>query len=195
MNKVDGSRLIAALGIAALGLRAWGCANTRIQGGSSESHFLQQFEQGCGELHCLCGVCTDACQADSECRDLSEHARCLSARGGCGLTGDQPGLCAVECESTSDCIRLGSGAQCTEGRCALGNHGTSVTPDTQLPGSGALMADGSAGCDQECGPPSQIVAGATLLDATPNHKHLCRSDRGKPATTSSHVDKTVNTSC
>lgn len=75
---------------------------------SSETHFLDGCEDGCGELSCLEGVCTLPCQNDDPCTELLAEATCSGA-----------GVCDVSCAASSECGVLEDAHTCQAGQCRL----------------------------------------------------------------------------
>jgi O-glycosyl hydrolase len=115
----------------------------------SQTNWLRTCESArdCGELSCLCGVCTEPCTTDAEC-SRTPGASCLPAEHSgaiavCG--GQQPsvgGLCLPGCDDERAC---GSNATCVAGACQpLGAPNARVAIDTatrfqQLTGFGATV--------------------------------------------------------
>jgi hypothetical protein len=106
------------LGLAlALTATAFGCTRSNPPpGNSSETHFLQQCDDGadCGAgLACVCGVCTVSGDCDA-CSAMSAEAECeVPSPAGCAT----PRICDVVCESDADCTELGREHECSSGRC------------------------------------------------------------------------------
>ena len=101
----------------------------------------------CGELHCLCGVCTRPCDAESACQEL-DGAACVSDQeaGSIALCGGQvpseAGFCLPRCDD-GECE---SGQMCVAGACSpLPVSAVSVVVDSSvqyqaLIGFGATLA-------------------------------------------------------
>lgn len=174
-------------------LAAIGCAKTRMEAGTDgATHFLNECERDaqCGELSCLCGVCTKACERDDQCSALSGDAECASAMscddaasGHCvrssdagagaggsagtgGSGGSGPSACApVDARSNGDdCLNLlgytWNGTACDEVQCGCTGSACDALYSTR------------ARCEiehAECAPPcSRMDANRTDLDcATP----------------------------
>ena len=71
--------LIPLLALCALSVVS--CAKTRTQVGTDGvTHWLAACDTSfeCGELECLCGVCTSACEDDGSCAQLGAIAQCLA---------------------------------------------------------------------------------------------------------------------
>jgi hypothetical protein len=67
-----------------------GCGKVAEPDGfGGETHWLRQCSQpgDCGELECLCGVCTAACDGDATCGAIVPDARCV-ARGEAAFAAD-----------------------------------------------------------------------------------------------------------
>lgn len=80
------------------------CGQTETAGGDSNTHWLERCdsEDDCGGLSCLCGVCTEACAGDENCRRFGSQAACGEVAGcdappssvcvvGQGAAGSGPG--------------------------------------------------------------------------------------------------------
>ncbi len=142
--------LLALVALAALG----GCSpNNDYQTGDSQTNWLRQChsDDQCGDLQCLCGVCTRACTGADSCGDMP-GAECVSASEA-GATaqcsGSQPpvaGLCMRLCD-TGSCA---SDQMCVAGVCTPALEPTaSVSVDTSvrhqaLVGFGASVAYGES---------------------------------------------------
>lgn len=88
----------------------------------SETNFLIwcPADADCGELSCVCGVCTTSCAHDTTCTELSPNAVCVSEAG--RLSSDvcedsSPGTCELPCGSDSACAPLGGDHRCDRGVC------------------------------------------------------------------------------
>jgi len=60
------------------------CSSSHMQAGTDGvTHWLTDCETSaeCGELSCLCGVCTRSCEASAQCSDLGADARCIAPHG------------------------------------------------------------------------------------------------------------------
>jgi hypothetical protein len=119
-----------------------GCAKVRMQAGTDgATHFLVECDADaeCGELSCLCGVCSTSCSEDAQCSDLNDQATCLT--GSAMSCGAAEKSCAVECDGDADCSGSGAGARCSAGACI--RPATPSTPDAGTPD--ATVANGDAG--------------------------------------------------
>lgn len=115
--------LLAAVALVTLGLAPLACEENRSRPGTgivdSETHWLDTCENdsSCGDLQCLCGVCTLPCAEVRACDGLTS-AVCATAA--CGAQG----ICTRACETSADCAA--SGVICSaEGTCVP----TAVPPD------------------------------------------------------------------
>jgi hypothetical protein len=103
--------------LAGLVVCAAGCGVTATSG-DSESHFLRLCTDECGELSCICGVCTQACDDDDVCQGLADTATCQDVSATCGDDPSAPtSACDVGCENDDDCGELGAGYTCDSGEC------------------------------------------------------------------------------
>jgi len=88
----------------------------------SESHFLRSChdDSECGELSCLCGVCSAPCDADAVCTELDAAAECVpsAARPSESACATPPeSMCDLRCASDADCESLAAESVCTHGFC------------------------------------------------------------------------------
>lgn len=90
------------------GVVACGAAVDPIQG--SETHFLARCSAECGGgLECIAGVCTRACQTDTECTSLSAAALCDNAAAAPS--------CRVPCSVDDECQGENDGWSCSSASC------------------------------------------------------------------------------
>lgn len=137
-------RSLSALLLSAL-LAAVACSDAQGSDINGETHFLklcQDDAAACGSgLACLCGVCTRACEASSDCSAFPA-AECVTptAPASPAACGSEPvSRCDVRCDADSDCRVLTSAHRCEAGFCrAPSNSGGTA-------GSGAGGSGGSAG--------------------------------------------------
>ncbi len=87
----------------------------------SQTHWMEpcQGEQECGDLSCICGVCTAACTSTCE-----GDARCVSADNAQCALGVAPAFCAPECDDNTPCA---SPLVCQAGVCLEQEEG--ICPD------------------------------------------------------------------
>lgn len=90
------------------GLLLAACGETAAVESGSETHFLLQCSESCGEgFECLSGVCTRDCEADVDCSDLSSVAVCADPGQGC----------RVFCDADRDCTDANDDWVCDDGQC------------------------------------------------------------------------------
>ncbi len=133
-----------------------GCGDGKKRGGGSadsESHWLAACaaDAECGELRCLCGVCTLPCEAG--CDALGEAARCGGlVGGGCAAPVD---VCTSTCDDAAACGDL----PCLAGVCQRRTDRF----DAALPD--AAVTPDAARADAAAAPDGAIVPDAALPDA------------------------------
>ncbi len=120
---------------AVLGLLVAACSPERGPQTGSQTNWLRacQGDAECGDLKCLCGVCTATCDAEADCADHLTGASCVPAEdagaialcGGCAPS--HPGFCLPRCEA-QECA---DGTACVAGVCTPLHESTaSVTVDS-----------------------------------------------------------------
>lgn len=109
-----------------LGVACWIACDPKAEPSlGSETHFLVSCDASCPEgSNCICGVCTRACSASSECAPLDPNATCSAlaprvAEGRCVVT-TQDSSCELTCLTDADCASLPSGFGCQAGVCRSG---------------------------------------------------------------------------
>lgn len=133
---------------------------------SSQTHWLRVCTENsdCGELSCVCGVCTEVCSSNATCSGFSPDAQCSSAdaNGACG-EGTPRKVCLASCSDAEECSQ---GATCAAGVCAPAGPGefdagqSSPTPDASrslpIPDASRSRPTGVV-CSEypECGKPTQ----------------------------------------
>lgn len=155
MHRLD-ARVAVLLALLLLSLfMACGGGASEYEG--SETHFLRSCEQSCASFEsCICGVCTRACEAASECANLSPAAKCVGlgprvAELSCPLTS-APRSCDVECVRDEDCSSLSRDFRCWAGYCRS-SEPVEVAPRACQPSS--------VGADD------LLVMGDSLIELTP----------------------------
>lgn len=110
----------------ALGLACWSACDPKAEPSyGSETHFLVSCDAACPEgSDCICGVCTRACSASTECTALDSNAICSAlaprvAEGRCAVTGEGS-VCELNCLTDADCASLSTGFNCQAGVCRSG---------------------------------------------------------------------------
>ena len=118
-------------------LLAMSCQEKGEPVAGSESHFLSECLATCGSgFECLCGVCTQKCQADDSCTPLFPTAECVAvadrpAASACPDT-TAPAFCDVRCTANSDCSGLGAGFVCQSGFCRQGADVSDLFPNGRI---------------------------------------------------------------
>jgi hypothetical protein len=119
-----------------------------------ETHFLRlcdPAENACGDLSCICGVCTRTCDGGTACTDLG-GAQCLSiANETCEPTADAF-ICEVTCGGDSQCSGLSRSHRCVSGVCRANALGDSGSPSS-----------GGSGGDEVCESAGTVAANEVLL--------------------------------
>lgn len=101
-------RMLGGWQLALCGLWLAACGETAKPENGSETHFLLQCIESCGEgFECLGGVCTRDCEADADCSELSDAAVCADAGEGC----------RVFCEADQDCTEENQDWVCDREQC------------------------------------------------------------------------------
>ncbi|HEY3499571.1 MAG TPA: hypothetical protein VGK73_33000 [Polyangiaceae bacterium] len=137
------------------------CSQARNQEITGETHFLKLCDPAadtCGEgLACVCGVCTRACDVNSECSAFPP-AQCVASTSLPQACGDaQPASrCDVGCRSNADCGVLSSSHRCELGFCRAGSSsgGTAGTG-----GGGGTGSAGGGGSDAGAAGAGACVSG------------------------------------
>jgi hypothetical protein len=101
----------------------------------SETHFLEPCgSNDCGDLSCVCGVCTKPCSQVSDCSPLHGGARCIESADlpnadTCSQLSPVEQLCDVPCTTDTECASLGSSFRCETRVCrsVAGTDGGSGT--------------------------------------------------------------------
>jgi hypothetical protein len=117
-------------------IAALGCAKTQMDAGTDgATHFLIECERDgeCGELSCLCGVCSKPCDGDAQCSALNDDADCGPSAASCEAAEQS---CVVDCADDDACEALGANARCEAGRCVRSAPPASIDAG----GSGACQA-------------------------------------------------------
>jgi hypothetical protein len=102
-----------------------GCGEEGSEPGFREWMLACSGPSDCGELDCVCGLCTSRCQPV---RPGEDGRACKPAAGVCTPPAQVPGascaggtipagLCAATCSEAADCPRGGEGFRCQRGLC------------------------------------------------------------------------------
>jgi hypothetical protein len=102
-------------------LLASDCESAREEPTGGETHFLRSCDADpsvCGELSCLCNVCTLACSERANCSSLPGASCVLDGNlGSCDLPS--AGRCDVACRIDDDCSALSPSHRCAAGVCRV----------------------------------------------------------------------------
>lgn len=154
-------------------------------GDDSSTHWLSRCtsDEDCGELQCLCGVCSKDCQREDACDSLSQRAVCSDAVG----CDQAPRVCTQECEGDGECASGNCSAELCQAGGSLddgpvfelgpgantGAGGTTSTSDGGLPrdrdfeantgaGGTTSTSDGGASGETQTEPESPVTTMAEL---------------------------------
>ncbi len=123
------------------------CSESHKPQASRETNWLRlcQADPECGELQCICGICTLECTGSSEC---GAGVRCLGdgtelVAGACGTPEMVPGLCAPECDRGEDC---GADQDCVSGSCVPRALAPSAR-DASTPADAGAVIDAATAVD------------------------------------------------
>lgn len=152
-----------------LALAALGCAKSESPADNGQTHWLEacRSDAECGELSCVCGLCTEPCSSDSACGGAIE-AECVEpARLPFASCEERApaGLCVPECGDDSDCSELSDGLSCSDGLCRPQDM---VARDSSVPMPDANVMDADSGPeipDSGSIPDGTFVSDAELDDA------------------------------
>jgi len=135
----------AALGVVGLLTAACGSKVSSEGPASSQTHWLSTCtsDAQCGDLACLCGICTSVCAANSACNSLGSHAVCAPGATACESAVAQS-LCLKACDTDQEC---GSSLSCRDGACAPGED-PGVGSDASTPNDVDAGANASASASQ-----------------------------------------------
>jgi hypothetical protein len=119
-----GARWLGALLGVASALLVAGCAESRAASVDGQSHWLRSCQSSaeCGDLECICGVCTTACASDDACHGAWNDAVCSSAAllpqpESCERSAASISVCVAGCKTDADCGHLADGLACGAGVC------------------------------------------------------------------------------
>ena len=143
-------------------IAALGCAKTQMEAGTDgATHFLRECDRDadCGELSCVCGVCSEPCTGDGQCTALNDDAQCASPSD---MSCEVAELaCAIECDGDDACRTLGAGAQCEAERCVRPTaHGNDAGQGGTSAGTGGTSGTGVSGSGGSGGTSGTGVSGA-----------------------------------
>jgi hypothetical protein len=133
MHKPSFHSLLAWAWLATL---AWACTKaTEAPGLGTNTNWLKRCNEQaeCGEKDaCLCGMCTQSCESDTQCGAVHEATRCEPLNeAACGSAEGAPSAaCLQGCQSNADCSAVENG-RCTDGLCVPGPK-ASAQPGTGM---------------------------------------------------------------
>jgi hypothetical protein len=132
-----GQRIVGAC-LAVIVLCACGGKEGAVSTLGDNSNWLKacSIDSDCGELACLCGLCNQPCDLDSErsC-SVSMRATCVEPVGNQCTSGaaEEKGICSLQCSSNADC---GEAGPCQSGWCTA-SRGISESTAKGVAGAGA----------------------------------------------------------
>jgi hypothetical protein len=133
-----------------------GCGKTRTEGGTDGvTHWLSECESSgeCGELECLCGMCTTACDDNAGCAELAANAQCMPPSEGSCAGPSQ--ICQQPMPSLMPMPIEDAGARGTDGAVAIDGG---LGPRD----SGAVGPGEPAVCDRMDARPSGALCGGIV---------------------------------
>jgi hypothetical protein len=150
-RQTTGQRALACIaGLALLVLAATGCSKSR-SATNGNTNWLRECTANaqCGEgVECVCGVCTRACDATSECGGELAGTSCQdtgSAATAARCSGASAGVdhaCLAPCQGDDECRAIRDGATCEDGVCALAQSDSSGTGEAGGGASGPIAGGG-----------------------------------------------------
>lgn len=90
-----------------------------------QTHWLKKCsdDDQCGGLSCICNICTEICESDSECKGIFSKATCVArdknsdALNCSSFDPAKDSLCDFRCKKDSDCAKLNKDLSCNNGYC------------------------------------------------------------------------------
>lgn len=145
---------------------ACGCAQTTALEVDGQTHWMTQCDEDadCGDLECICGTCTEACELDDADSCSTPGAVCALAANAldaaaCTREPSEVYACVPACDRTSDCHAVASELICTdEGACVLSSIGAPELPDP-VDGEGDSVA--STAVELRCGDAEELTGTGT----------------------------------
>lgn len=137
-----------------VGAWSWiGCGIT-TSGVSTETNWLQKCDgsEECGELSCVCGVCSLPCSESSECDGAPEASECALSEAAA-----DPSQCAPETSGFCRPMAISTGSDSDVGSASTGGVGGSRGGDTGVPpvsddtSTGGATGVGAGGGVSRCG--------------------------------------------
>jgi len=108
------ARALRALLLASTALLSFDCGSTREEPTGGETHFLSTCDSdaACGDLSCVCHVCTLSCSGADSCGRFP-GASCVAAADDCGTQR----VCDISCSKPADCADVAGATACVAGVC------------------------------------------------------------------------------
>lgn len=162
------------LGLAALcfAITVASCSEPGGPHAETETHFLSQCSDTCaGDLSCICGVCTRACDDDDSCGGLHASATCSATPAVCTHSAGHNSAgraCDMHCDNDADCVSLGDDYACAAGVCRAqtqASGGSGGAGATSGGVGGATAGAGGAGASGASGGASGGAGGASGANA------------------------------
>lgn len=157
-----------------LAIAAAGCAKSEDPPKNGQSHWLEECRSDaeCGELSCVCGLCTERCTSDSACGDEIE-AQCVDpeqlAFASCGSNASQ-GICVPVCDSDSDCSALSEELTCSEALCrpkvAMAMDSGMMDSSMTAPDSSMMEPDSSMTIEDSGSTKDAMAMDSGMLDSS-----------------------------
>lgn len=123
------------------------CAKTVEEPSGTNTNWLRTCDETsdcAGDDVCVCGQCTQACTASSQCGSVHEEARCEPVDDDvCGASVGIASACLQRCSSDDDCTALRDG-RCSSGLCV-------PAPREPIDGGGARKDGGITSTTQDGG--------------------------------------------
>jgi hypothetical protein len=120
-------------------LTSFGCGARvePIDPANSQTHWLEGCSTNaeCGDLECLCGICTTVCTDDAQCDTLDTAAVCGTGGDRCAALTSSA-VCVLSCTNDDGCS---SGNTCVNGSCTV-----------TTPPSGTQAAGAACDVDEDC---------------------------------------------
>lgn len=163
-----------------VGMLALGCGASHSPQSNGQSHWLRECsaDKQCGELSCLCGVCSSTCEHSADCRSaVGENGVCKPATlaagsGTCSSMVAKKLVCLAECSRDSECSARDKHLVCTSGICSVRTNAidAGIAESSKDDGGRATVtlpmdagSNRSAGGEQDSG----VATDASTADASP----------------------------
>ena len=165
--------LASLVGVLALAISCRGSTST---GTDSNTHWLSSCsgDADCGDLSCICGVCSTPCTIDGHCDGLGESAVCEELST-CATAAGPHQLCTAACSIQADCQKFSADLTCVGNHCehagrtasGQGGAGASATmTGGEAADTGGTASRGGGASTANAGTPS-ADGGATSAGGTP----------------------------